>query len=144
MPNHLDVGTTPSEAGKIVDELQHEIPPERIDLRFLNIVARIRIVDPDVFIQQIQGLTFNINQYSLNPDLSQNYLNRTVYAEFSYNLNDAWRVTTALDYRLYAKEVFGTGQNIPLWRAELSRSFFQDKAQLKLVALDLLAFQQEL
>jgi hypothetical protein len=83
-------------------------------------------------------LTVNVNQYSLNPDLSQNYLNRTLYAEFSYTLDDAWRFTTALDYRLYAEEVFGAGQNIPLWRAELSRSLFKDNAQLKLVALDLL------
>lgn len=83
-------------------------------------------------------LTVNVNQYSLNPDLSQNYLNRTLYAEFSYTLDDAWRFTTALDYRLYAQEVFGAGQNIPLWRAELSRSLFNDNAELKLVALDLL------
>ena len=46
MPNHLDVAAAPSEAGEIVDELQHEIPPERVDLRLLNIVARIRVVDP--------------------------------------------------------------------------------------------------
>ena len=83
-------------------------------------------------------LTFNVNQYSLNPDLSQNYLNRTFYAEFSYTLNEDWRFTTALDYRQYAKEVFGTGQNIPLLRAEVSRYLLGNHVEVKLVAQDLL------
>jgi len=83
-------------------------------------------------------LTFNVNRYSLNPELSQNYLNRTFYTELTYNLHDTWRFTTALDYRLFAEEVFGAGQNIPLWRAEVSRTLFHEKAEIQLVALDLL------
>ncbi len=83
-------------------------------------------------------LTFNVNKYSLNPELSQNYLNRTFYTEFTYTLRDSWRFTTALDYRLYAEDVFGSGQNVPLWRAELSRTLLKEKAELQLVGLDLL------
>ena len=34
--------------------------------------------------------------------------------------------------------MFGSAQNIPLWQAEISRTFLHEKGQLKLVAVDLL------
>lgn len=83
-------------------------------------------------------LTFNKTQYSLNPMLNRNYLNRTVYAELTYNLGEAWSISSGLDYRFFADEVFGTGQEIPLWRAEISRTMMNDRAEIKLVGLDLL------
>lgn len=82
--------------------------------------------------------SFNVNRYSLNPERSQNYLNRTFYGEVTYNLNQAWRITTSLDYRLYAEDVFGSGQDVALLRAELSRMLFQNRAELKLSGNDLL------
>ena len=82
--------------------------------------------------------TFNVNKYSLNPELGQNYINRTFYSEVTYYMGDNWRFTTGLDYRLYADEVSGNGQNIPLWRAEISRFVMKQKGEIQLVGLDLL------
>ncbi len=117
------------------------INEEENQTKILRNTIDVRLENRDKeFVDALIGtrLTFNVNQYSLNPDLSQNYLNRTVYAEFSYTLDEAWRFTTALDYRQYAEEVFGTGQNIPLLRAEVSRYLLGDRVEIKLVALDLL------
>ena len=82
--------------------------------------------------------TFNAAHYSLNPSLDRNYVNRTFYGEFNYYLGDAWRFTTGLDYRLFDDEVFGTGTDVPLWRAEIARTFLDQKAEVQLVGLDLL------
>ena len=83
-------------------------------------------------------LTFNVTKYSLNPDLNANYINRTYYAELTYSLGDHWRFTSGFDYRVFADEVFGDGQQIPIWRAEISRSLMNNKAEIQLVGLDLL------
>lgn len=82
--------------------------------------------------------TFNDVRYSLNEALSQHYVNRTFYTELTYTLAEVWRLTTSLDYNLYAREVFGQGQRVPLWHAELSRSVMNNRAEVKLMARDLL------
>ena len=82
--------------------------------------------------------TFNSTRYSLNPDFDRNYMNRTFYGELNYYLGDAWRFTTRLDYRLFDDEVFGTGTDIPLLRAELARTFLNQRVEIQLVGLDLL------
>jgi hypothetical protein len=81
---------------------------------------------------------FNVNRYSLNPALDQNYLNKSFYADFVYNLGDLWSFSTSLDFRLYSSEVFGDGQNVPLWRAEVSRTLLKERGQIKLGILDIL------
>ena len=82
--------------------------------------------------------TFNTNKYSLNRQLNQNYVNRTFYTEVTWYANENWRFSTGLDYRLYADEVSGNGQEIPLWRAEIARMIMNQKAEIQLVGLDLL------
>ncbi|MFK7846663.1 MAG: outer membrane beta-barrel protein [Rhodothermales bacterium] len=83
-------------------------------------------------------LTFNVTKYSLNPGLSQNYLNKTFYSELGYSPGNVWSFSTGLDYRVFADEVFGNGQQIPVWRAEISRMVMREKAEIKLVGVDLL------
>ena len=82
--------------------------------------------------------TFNVNRYALNPELDQNYVNRTYYADLTYNLGNLWRFSSRLDYRLYADDVFGGGQKVPLWSAEISRMLMRNRAELQLIGLDLL------
>ena len=82
--------------------------------------------------------TFNTTDYSLNPTLNQSYVNRTFYTEVNYYIGDRWRMSTGLDYQLYADEVFGDGQQVPLLRAEVSRLVMNNKAEIQLVGLDLL------
>ncbi|MCB0719208.1 MAG: outer membrane beta-barrel protein [Bacteroidetes bacterium] len=82
--------------------------------------------------------TLNSNRYSLNPGLNQNYINSAYTADFAYTPTDYWSFSTSLEYRIFSGEVFGSAQNIPLWQAEISRTFLHEKGQLKLVAVDLL------
>lgn len=83
-------------------------------------------------------LTFNDVRYSLNPALDRAYVNRTFYGELTYHFAAGWRATTALDYNLYADDVSGSGRSVPLWRAELARTVMNDRAEVRLVARDLL------
>ncbi|HMB92481.1 MAG TPA: TonB-dependent receptor, partial [Rhodothermales bacterium] len=82
--------------------------------------------------------TFNVNRYSLNQDLNKSYINRSFYADLAYTPTDVWRFSTSLDYQLYAEDVFGSGQSVPLWSAEISRSLLDNQVQVQLVATDLL------
>ncbi len=83
--------------------------------------------------------TFNDVAYSLNERLNQSYVNRSFYGELAWTPKGGWRLATKLDYALYANDVFGGGgQDVPLWEAELSKTFMNDKLQVQLVALDLL------
>ena len=65
-------------------------------------------------------------------------MNRTFYTEVNYYMGDHWRFTSGLDYRLFADEVFGSGQKVPILRAEISRLVMREKAEVQLVGLDLL------
>ncbi len=82
--------------------------------------------------------TFNNASYSLNPQLDRAYVNRTFYTELGWTPTDAWDFRTKLDYHLYADGVFGDGRSVPLWEATASRAFMEGKAQVELVARDLL------
>ncbi len=82
--------------------------------------------------------TLNVNKYSLNPNLNQNYVNRSFYAELTYTPTPLWAFTTGMDYRLFSQDVFGSSESVPLLRAEISRTLLQERGQLQLVALDLL------
>ena len=83
-------------------------------------------------------LTFNNVDYSLNEELNQSYVNSTLYASGTYYLGELWTLNTSLNYRIYDQDVFGTGQNVVLLEAYISRLFLQDRAEVQLVGLDLL------
>lgn len=82
--------------------------------------------------------TFNSVAYSLNAELERKYVNRTYYGQIAYNWRDAWRFATSLDYRVFSPEVFGSGQHIPLWEVEASRTILNNRIQVQLLARDLL------
>ncbi len=81
---------------------------------------------------------FNVNRYSLNREMDRNYLNRTYYSTLTLNVGSKWRVTSEFDYRLFDKAVFGSGGNVPLWRAEVSRFVLRQKGEVQFVVFDLL------
>jgi hypothetical protein len=114
------------------EENEARILRQSVDLRLEN--RQKEIVD----VQVGARFTFNATKYSLNPDLGRNYVNRTYYTELSYYLGDAWRITTGMDYRLFADEVFGTGMQIPIWHAEVARTLLDNRAEIQLLGLDLL------
>ena len=81
---------------------------------------------------------FNNASYALSPQRDRAYVNRTFYAELGWTPTDAWDLRTKLDLTLYADDVFGEGRVVPLWEATASRSFMDGRAQVELVARDLL------
>lgn len=82
--------------------------------------------------------TFNVNRYSLNPGLNQDYVNKSFYTDLTVTPTELWSVSTSMDYRVFSDQVFGSGQNVPIWKAEVSRTLLQERGQIKLAVVDLL------
>ena len=95
--------------------------------------------DKEVFEIRAGGrFTFNNVDYSINQDFAQDYLNRTLYANGSLYFGDGWTLESRLNYQFFDQEIFGEGQNVAALQASLSRFVMNDRAQIKLVAMDLL------
>ena len=82
--------------------------------------------------------TFNVNRYSLNAELNQDYVNRSYYADLIFNFSDKWVVSSVFDLRQYTDGVFGQGENVALLGVDITRNLFGNRAQVKLVGVDLL------
>jgi hypothetical protein len=83
------------------------------------------------------SLTWNNVHYSLNEELNQSYLNGTIRGSGSLYLG-GWTISTELNYRMFDRDVFGSGRNVAFWQASVSRLFLDDRAELQLVGFDLL------
>ncbi len=83
-------------------------------------------------------LTYNNVNYSLNEDLNQDYINTTYFASGTYYLGEAWTFSTSVNYRVFDQEVFGSGENIALLEASISRLVMNDRVEIELKGLDLL------
>ena len=95
--------------------------------------------DKTVFEVRAGGrFTFNNVDYSINQEFAQEYLNRTLYANGSLYFGTGWTLESRLNYEFFDQEIFGPGQNVAALQASLSRFVMNDRAQIKLVALDLL------
>src|SRR5690606_32647063 len=83
--------------------------------------------------------TFNVNNYSLNTELNQSYVNRSYFADVAITPDDKWRFSTGFDLALNSQELFGSSRNVAMWNAEISRSLLQNnRAQIILTGRDLL------
>ncbi|WP_419950562.1 TonB-dependent receptor [Candidatus Palauibacter sp.] len=85
--------------------------------------------------------TFSDVTYSLNEELNEDYLNSTLYGSADVYLGP-WTLATELQYRLYDQDLFGPGRNVALWEASLRRLILDDRAEIRLVAFDLLGQNQ--
>ena len=85
--------------------------------------------------------TFSDVSYSLNEELNEDYLNSTLYGSADVYLGP-WTLATELQYRLYDQDLFGPGRNVALWEASLRRLILDDRAEIRLVAFDLLGQNQ--
>ena len=81
---------------------------------------------------------FNATDYSLNPEQNQQYVNRTYYVDATWYLTEKWRVSGALNYRVYSREVFGDAASVPILEASVARSVLNDRADVELAGFDLL------
>ncbi len=82
--------------------------------------------------------TFNAANYSLNESQNQQYVNRTYYVDATWYLTEKWRVGSALNYRVYSREVFGEAASVPILEASIARSILNDRADVELAGFDLL------
>jgi len=95
--------------------------------------------DKTVFEVRAGGrFTFNNVDYSINQAFAQDYLNRTLYANGSLYFGTGWTLESRLNYQFFDQEIFGPGQNVAALQASLSRFVMNDRAQIRLVAMDLL------
>ncbi len=95
--------------------------------------------DKNVFDIRVGGrFTFNNVNYSLNDELSQNYLNKTLYTSGTLYYGNGWTLNTSLNYQIYDQEIFGPGQNVAMVEASISRLVLDDRIEVQLVGFDLL------
>lgn len=89
------------------------------------------------------GAKFTLSdvRYSLNEELNEDYLNSTLYGSADFYLG-AWTLGTEFQWRLYDQDLFGAGRNVALWEASLQRRILNDRAEIRLVAFDLLGQNQ--
>lgn len=93
----------------------------------------------DLFDLAVTGsFTFNDVSYNLNPDQDQNYINSSYSARAGLYLGETWEISSELDYRTYSQEVFGEARSVPLWEASVTKSLIGQRADIQLVALDIL------
>jgi hypothetical protein len=84
-------------------------------------------------------LSHNSVRYSVSDNLNQTYLNQRYFTEIEWYPVKKWALSTRFDYTIYSKETFGEAQQVPLWRASLTRYVLKNrKGQIKLSAFDLL------
>ncbi len=84
------------------------------------------------------SLQFNSAQYSISEDLNQQFFRTSYYADLSWNISDAWFLTSGLDYKIYSAEAFGERQTIPIWKGSVSHFILDNRLELKLSAFDIL------
>ncbi len=81
----------------------------------------------------------NITKYSVSNTLNQQYINQRYFANLAWFPSNKWAINSGFDYTIYSKESFGAAQQIPLWKASVTRYVLKNrKGQIKLSAFDLL------
>lgn len=79
----------------------------------------------------------NLTNYSENSNLNRTFLNQTYNATLILTLGDHWSVKSDIDYNIYTDDEFGQ-QNIPLWRASISRYILpSNRGQISFSAFDI-------
>jgi hypothetical protein len=84
-------------------------------------------------------LAFNDVEYSLNPELNQGYLDKTIYGNGMLHYGAGWTLSATLNYRLYDEDVFGAGdRNVAMLQASISKLTMDNRVELELIGFDLL------
>jgi hypothetical protein len=84
-------------------------------------------------------LAFNDVEYSLNPELDQSYLDKTLYGTGTVHYGDGWSIESTFNYRMYDEDVFGDGdRNVAMLQASISKLAFDNRIEMALVGFDLL------
>ena len=92
----------------------------------------------DLEIFAVGQLSLNRTDYSLNERLEHAYQTAEAYAGAIYGFGHGWEVSTVLAYQLFDNALFGSGRDVADLETELSWSFLDDRASLRLVLRDML------
>lgn len=82
--------------------------------------------------------TYNYTKSTGTTTQTNQYVDQRYTADLSVYFLKSWSFSTQFDYAIYSSQSFGSQQAVPIWKTTLSRLFFNEKAQLQLVANDLL------
>ncbi|MDX1407331.1 MAG: outer membrane beta-barrel protein, partial [Saprospiraceae bacterium] len=78
-------------------------------------------------------------EYSEDRSFDQDFLTQTYYADVTVNFLKTWSVSTSYDLNVYKGDQFEGNEELPLWKASLSKFVFKDKrAEIKLSMFDVL------
>ena len=82
---------------------------------------------------------YNTTSYSISAALDQSFLQQKYFADVTWDITEKWSVSTSLDYQIYSGAAFAENQEVPIWRASVSRYILKDnKGMIRLSAVDLL------
>ena len=105
-----------------------------------NFTARIGNRKKDKIDIEVGGtLRYNNNRFSVNTDQNNNYLDQSYFSTFIANLGERFAFETSMNYDIYSAQTFGESLTIPIWKAEVSHFFLNNKkGELKLAVFDIL------
>lgn len=84
-------------------------------------------------------LSYNQTKYSILDDFNQDFINQAYYIDLTLNLPQGFNVETSLDYTLYTGLADGFNEEVPIWKAGISKYVLKDnRGQIRLQAIDLL------
>ena len=81
---------------------------------------------------------FNNSRYSENNDRDQSYSTQEYGIDANYRGLENWEFYTDFEYQMFSQEAFAGDNNLPIWRAGLSRTFADNLGEIRLDMYDLL------
>ncbi len=104
-----------------------------------SINARLENRKKTIFDWEIGGTyAYNITTFNQS-DRDQNFSNKSLFADVSYNINKSMSISTSINVDFYSEEQFGAATTVPIWKASLSKYLLQDqKLELRLSIFDIL------
>jgi len=85
------------------------------------------------------NISYSTTQYSIANDQNRDFINHTYFGDITVNFSESFRVSTEMDYRLFTGLNDGFNQDIPIWKASVSKNFLAgNKGQITLGVYDIL------
>lgn len=85
------------------------------------------------------NIAYATTQYSIANDQNRDFINHTYFGDVTVNFSESFRINTQLDYDLFTGLTDDFNQQIPIWRASISKNFLAgNKGQITLGVYDIL------
>lgn len=84
-------------------------------------------------------VSYSTVQYSIAADQNRDFINHRYFGDVTVNFTESFRINSQLDYDIFTGLNDGFNQQIPIWRASVSKNFLaNNKGQLTLGVYDIL------